>query len=108
MDVSNIVTKLNDAKLKDKFSEDERKQIEWKIDEVFKWVNDNPAAFKEEYDAKAKEIEAILNPIMQKIYQQIGEAPGGMSFLLITLTINIPHGFINFLTLFKNHRKNAI
>ena len=69
---------INDPKLKDKFSEDERKQIEGKIDEILKWVNDNPAASKEEYDAKVKEIEAIFNPIMQKIYQQMGGAPGGM------------------------------
>ena len=69
---------INDAKLKDKFSEDEKKQIEGKIDEVLKWVNDNPAASKEEYDGKVKEIEAIFNPIMQKIYQSMGGAPGGM------------------------------
>ena len=67
---------INDAKLKDKFSADERKQIETKIDEVLKWTNDNPAASKEEYDAKVKEVEAIFNPIMQKIYQQMGGAPG--------------------------------
>ena len=67
---------INDAKLKDKFSEDERKQIE--IDEVLRWTNDNPAASKEEYDAKVKEVEAIFNPIMQKIYQQIGGASGGI------------------------------
>ena len=46
--------------------------------EVLKWVNDNPAASKEEYDAKVKEIEGIFNPIMQKIYQSMGGAPGGM------------------------------
>jgi len=69
---------IGDAKLKDKFSEDEKKQIETKVDEVLKFVNDNPAASKEEYDAKVKEIEAIFNPIMQKIYQQAGGAPGGM------------------------------
>jgi L1 cell adhesion molecule like protein len=69
---------IKDEKLKDKFSEDEKKQIENKVDEVLKWVNDNPAASKEEYDAKQKEIEAIFNPIMQKIYQQAGGAPGGM------------------------------
>jgi len=69
---------IKDEKLKDKFSEDEKKQIETKVDEVLKWVNDNPAASKEEYDAKQKEIEAIFNPIMQKIYQQAGGAPGGM------------------------------
>ena len=69
---------IKDEKLKDKFSEDEKKQIETKVDEVLKWVNDNPAASKEEYDAKQKEIETIFNPIMQKIYQQAGGAPGGM------------------------------
>ena len=69
---------IGDAKLKDKFSEDEKKQLEGKIDEVLKWVNENPAASKEEYDGKVKEIEAIFNPIMQKIYQSMGGAPGGM------------------------------
>jgi L1 cell adhesion molecule like protein len=73
-----IKNTLKDEKLKDKFSEDEKKQIEAKVDEVLKWTNDNPAASKEEYDAKVKEIEAVFNPIMQKIYQQAGGAPGGM------------------------------
>ena len=67
-----------DAKLKDKFSEDEKKQILEKVDNALKWSNDNPAAGKEEYDAKVKEIEGVFNPIMQKIYQQAGGAPGGM------------------------------
>ena len=69
---------VNDAKLKDKFSEDDKKQIEGKVDEVLKWVNDNPAAAKDEYDSKMKEIEGIFNPIMQKVYQQAGGQPGGM------------------------------
>ena len=69
-----------DAKLKDKFSEDEKKLIEGKVDEVLKWSNDNPAAAKDEYDAKVKEVEAIFNPIKQKIYIQMCEAPGGMPY----------------------------
>jgi len=73
-----IKNTLKDEKLKDKFSEDDKKQIEAKVDEVLKWANDNPAASKEEYDAKTKEIEAVFNPIMQKVYQQAGGAPGGM------------------------------
>ena len=68
---------LGEEKLKDKFSEEEKKNIEAKVDEILKWVNDNPAASKEEYDAKVKEIEAVFNPIMQKIYQQMGGQPGG-------------------------------
>ena len=73
-----IKNTLKDEKLKDKFSEEDKKQIETKVDEVLKWCNDNPAASKEEYDAKVKEIEAVFNPIMQKVYQQAGGAPGGM------------------------------
>ena len=69
---------LNEEKLKDKFSEEDKKAVETKVDEILKWTNDNPAASKEEYDAKVKEIEAVFNPIMQKVYQQAGGAPGGM------------------------------
>ena len=79
---------LNEEKLKDKFSEDEKKQVGDKVDEILKWANDNPAASKEEYDAKVKEIEAIFNPIMQKVYQQMGGQPGGPGGMP-----NFPGGF---------------
>ncbi len=69
---------LNEEKLKGQFSEEEKKSIETKVDEVLKWNNDNPAASKEEYDQKVKEIEGIFNPIMQRIYQKMGGQPGGM------------------------------
>ena len=69
---------LNEEKLKSQFTEEDRKKIESKVDEVLKWNNDNPAASKEEYDQKVKEIEGIFNPIMQNIYQKMGGQPGGM------------------------------
>ena len=68
---------MNEEKLKDKFSEDEKKKINEKADEILKWSNENPQAAKEEYDAKVKELEAIFNPIMQRIYQSMGGMPGG-------------------------------
>jgi len=68
---------MKEEKLKDKFSEDDKKTIETKVDEILKWVNDNPAASKEEYDAKVKQLESFFNPIMQKVYQAAGGAPGG-------------------------------
>ena len=58
--------------------DEEKKTIGEKVDEILKWSNDHPAAGKDEYDAKVKELEAIFNPIMTKIYQQTGGAPGGM------------------------------
>ena len=38
----------------------------------------NPSAPKEQYDAKRKELEAIANPIMQKLYGAAGGDEGGM------------------------------
>ena len=69
---------LNEEKLKGQFTDDEKKSIESKVDEVLKWSNDNPAASKEEYDQKIKEIEGVFNPIMQRVYQKMGGQPGGM------------------------------
>ncbi len=69
---------LNEEKLKGQFTDEEKKSVETKVDEVLKWNNDNPAASKEEYDQKVKEIEGIFNPIMQRIYQKMGGQPGGM------------------------------
>jgi len=69
---------LNEEKLKDKFSEDEKKSITEKTEEALKWSGDHPAADKGEYDDKIKELEAIFNPIMMRVYQEAGGAPGGM------------------------------
>ena len=76
---------LNEEKLKDKFSEEEKKQVEEKCDEALKWTNDHPNASKEELDAKVKELEALFNPIMMRVYQAAGGMPGqggmpGMNF----------------------------
>ena len=57
---------LNDEKLKDKFTEEDKKAIEAKVKEVLKWMNPS----KEEYDAKITEVEAVFNPIMYKISQK--------------------------------------
>jgi len=69
---------LTEEKLKDKFSEDEKKSVTEKTEEALKWANEHPAAAKEEFDAKIKELEAVFNPIMMRVYQQSGGAPEGM------------------------------
>jgi heat shock protein 1/8 len=69
---------LNEEKLKDKFSEDERTKINTQCDEALKWLNDNPAASKDEIDAKYKTLESTFNPIMMRVYQASGGMPGGM------------------------------
>merc|ERR1712146_425048 len=57
-----------------------RRPFQEAIREVLDWIDDNQEADAEEYDEKQKELEGIANPIMQKIYQQAGGAPGDDDF----------------------------
>ena len=63
---------IGDTKLKGKFSEDEKKQIENKVEEVLKFFSDNPTISKEELNDKVKEVETLFKPIMKKIYKNGG------------------------------------
>jgi heat shock 70kDa protein 1/2/6/8 len=70
-----IKNTLEDAKVKDKFTEEDKTTITTAVSETQSWLDANPEAQSEEYDAKLKELEAKFNPIMMKIYQA-GGAPG--------------------------------
>jgi L1 cell adhesion molecule like protein len=59
---------LSDDKLKDKFSEEDKKLINEKTDEVITWLDNNYDVSKEEYDSKYKSLESVFNPIMSKTY----------------------------------------
>jgi len=74
----NMKTTIEDEKLKDKIAEDERKVINDKCDDAIKWLDANQLAEVEEFTEKQKEIEAVCNPIITKLYQAGGGAPGGM------------------------------
>ncbi len=69
---------VNEDKVKDKISADDKKAIEDKVQEVLTWLEENEQALKEEYEGKQKEVEAVANPIITKMYQAEGGAPGGM------------------------------
>jgi L1 cell adhesion molecule like protein len=73
---------LEDEKLKDKFSEEEKETLTSKADEMISWMDDNSDASTEEIEEKRKELEALFNPIMQKVYQSAmpegGMPEGGM------------------------------
>jgi len=79
-----VRSSLKDEKTKDKFSSEERTQLEGAVDNALKWIESNPEAHAEEFEAKQKEIEAIFNPIITRIYQETGGpqggAPGGAGF----------------------------
>ncbi|CAL5999144.1 Cytosolic_heat shock protein 70 [Hexamita inflata] len=56
-------------------SEDDKKKIEDLINSQLAWMESNKLASKEEYEAKKKEFEALVHPIMAKMQQGM---PGGM------------------------------
>jgi len=72
----NMKTTLEDEKVKDKISEDDMKKIVAKCDEAIKWLDGNQLAEVEEFNDKQKEVEAVCNPIITKLYQNAGA--GGM------------------------------
>merc|ERR1711881_408314 len=67
---------LQEEKLKDKFEGDDKDKIEKAVTEALDWLDKNQMAGKDGFEAKQKEIEAIVNPIMMKVYQAAGG--GGM------------------------------
>merc|ERR1719273_2959241 len=70
----NMKTTLDDEKVKDKISEDDRKAITDKCDEAIKWLDANQLAEVEEFNEKQKEVEGVCNPIITKLYADAGRA----------------------------------
>jgi heat shock protein 1/8 len=73
----NIKSTVEDDKVKDKIPEEDRKKILDKVNDVIKWLDTNQLAEKEEFEHKQKEMEGVCNPIITKLYQSAGGAPGG-------------------------------
>jgi len=70
---------LNEEKLKEKFEDGDKEKIEKAVQDALDWLEKNQMAEKEEFEAKQKEMEGVVNPIMMKVYQAAGGAPeGGM------------------------------
>merc|ERR1712038_40233 len=74
----NMKSTLDDEKLKDKISDSDKETITKKCDEIIKWLDANQLAEVDEFQDKQKEVEGICNPIITKLYQAAGGAPGGM------------------------------
>jgi len=74
----NMKSTVDDEKVKDKISEEDKKAILDKCNEVISWLDQHQEGEKEEYEAKQKELESVCAPIITKLYQAGGGAPGGM------------------------------
>merc|ERR1712144_179300 len=68
---------LTEEKLKDKFEDGDKEAIEKAVQEALDWLDKNQLAEKDEFEAKQKEVEGVVNPIMMKVYQAAG-GEGGM------------------------------
>jgi len=60
----------DDDKLANKLEDEDKLAVEEAIKETLDWLDDNQNAEKEEYEDKLKEMEAVCNPIVSKVYQQ--------------------------------------
>merc|ERR1711939_820948 len=72
---------LTEEKLADKFDAGDKEKIESAVQEALDWLDKNQLAEKDEFEAKQKELEGVVNPIMMKVYQAAGgggDMPGGM------------------------------
>jgi heat shock protein 1/8 len=71
---------IEDEKVKDKISEEDKATISAKVDEVMAWIDANQTAEKDEFEHHKKELEGVCNPIITKMYAASGGAPpeGGM------------------------------
>merc|ERR1711933_336568 len=68
---------LNEEKLKEKFEGGDKEKIEKAVQDTLDWLDKNQLAEKDEFEAKQKELEGVVNPIMMKVYQAAGGG-GGM------------------------------
>lgn len=74
----NMKATLDEESLKGKIADSDRTTILEKCNETIKWLDANQLADKEEYEHRQKELESVCNPIITKLYQGAGGAPGGM------------------------------
>jgi heat shock protein 5 len=75
----NLKNTLDDEEkgVADAISAEDKKELQDMIDEALDWMDENPEADKEDYDAKHKEVEQVANPIMRNVYSAGGSGGGG-------------------------------
>ena len=70
-----VKSSVNDEKMADKISGDDKTKIMDAITSTTSWLDSNQSAEKEEFEEKQKALEAIVSPILQGL---AGGAEGGM------------------------------
>ncbi|XP_060652302.1 LOW QUALITY PROTEIN: heat shock 70 kDa protein cognate 1 [Drosophila nasuta] len=72
---------LDDEQLRGRISDSDRNTILQKCNETISWLDNNQLAEQQEFEHKQQEVEAICNPIVNRLYQNAGmsapSAPNG-------------------------------
>merc|ERR1712188_305995 len=76
--VYSIRNTINDPKLEGKIPDDDKASITKIVDEAVKWLDTNQTASKDDFEAKKKEVEGTVGPLLQKMAAAAGGAGGGM------------------------------
>jgi len=71
-----IKSTLDEPNLKDKIPEVDKTKVLNQVNETISWLDRNQTAETEEFKDKQKELEALVNPVMQKLYSQSGSQGG--------------------------------
>merc|ERR1712094_124998 len=74
--LENYCYSMKNTLQEDKFDAGDKDKIESAVQECLDWLERNQMAETEEFEAKQKELEGVVNPIMMKVYQSAGG--GGM------------------------------
>merc|ERR1712146_233346 len=69
---------VEDDKVKDKISDEDKATVVAKVDEVISWLDSNQTAEKDEFEAQQKELEGVCTPIIKKMYEAGGMPEGGI------------------------------
>jgi L1 cell adhesion molecule like protein len=64
----NMKQTVEDAKSKATISDEDQAAILAKVNETIAWLDGNQTAEKDEFDHHQKELEAVCNPVVQKMY----------------------------------------
>jgi len=68
-----------DSKVADKLSEADKTAVRDAVNKVTAWLDGNQTAEKDEFEHQQKELEAVCNPIISKLYQQPSTGTSGAS-----------------------------
>lgn len=65
-----VKNSVNEPQIKDKFSDQDKTDIENEVKKIISWLDtEGASAQKEQFEAKQKEFEQVIQPIMMRMYQ---------------------------------------